>query len=399
MPERRYIPQPGLNPLIGPAAISDPVPEPAPEALSPGFGNDFFSRLIRAVAATPVSIGLGGGGNSALPIVALLAGLGARASAMGQEQARSGASKHSEAARLLAQRRWENAQISGKRIEAYRKANPSTADIAQIEAESAARARGAASVKPPAESLEDIEAKAAAATRGRVSVEPEDAVPELTPAGLDAAATMYAKTGQLPPMGLSKRSAGLRTQIINRAAALVPGLDIASNKAGVSSSTMSLNNMQKLFDASKAFEAVALKNSDVMLRAMRNIPDTGVPALNTPLRTISLKALGSSELAAFNTAKRVVIPEFARLLANPTLAGQLTDEARKEIDAILRGDYTLNQMAAAIDVLKRDAGNRRVEYSRQLDEIRGRIRDIGKTDTTRVQRWGRDSAGNPIRIE
>src|SRR6185312_13432994 len=53
---------------------------------------------------------------------------------------------------------------------------------------------------------------------------------QLTPAGMDAAAENYAKTGTLPPMGMSRGSAGVRTAIINRAAELFPNLDVAGNK-------------------------------------------------------------------------------------------------------------------------------------------------------------------------
>jgi hypothetical protein len=48
----------------------------------------------------------------------------------------------------------------------------------------------------------------------------ESAAPSLTPDSLDMAANIYLKTGQLPPMGIGKKSSEMKTEIINRATKL-----------------------------------------------------------------------------------------------------------------------------------------------------------------------------------
>ncbi len=194
---------------------------------------------------------------------------------------------------------------------------------------------------------------------------------ELTAEGLDAAALMFSKTGQLPSLGMGDKTT--RKAIINRAAALTPGLDLASAKADFGANSESLKGLQKQRDALGAFEATAIKNLDVFLNLAAKVPDTGSPALNQPLRHASERMFGGDTLTAYNTARRTVIPEFAKILANPGLSGQLSDSARKEIEEVVSGSATLKQTIAAAKVLKQDTENRRTSYDDQIAAIQQRI--------------------------
>jgi hypothetical protein len=200
---------------------------------------------------------------------------------------------------------------------------------------------------------------------------------DLTPEGLDAAAMMFAKTGQLPALGNGDKST--RKAIINRAAVMVPGLDVASAKADFGANTASLKGLQVQRDAIGAFEATAIKNLDVFLALAAKIPDTGSPLLNKPMRHLTEGVLGGETLAAYNTARRTVIPEFAKILANPGLSGQLSDSARKEIEEVVSGNATLKQTLAAARVLKQDTENRRTSYDDQITAINARIKLGGAT--------------------
>lgn len=209
-----------------------------------------------------------------------------------------------------------------------------------------------------------------ATARTRANTASQD-VTDLTPAGLDAAALNFAKSGTLPPLGMGDKNT--RKQIINRAAEMMPGLDIASAKADFDANKQSLAALQKQRDALGAFEETALKNLDVFIDAAKKVADTGSPLLNRPLRSLSEKMLGGAELTAYNTARRTVIPEFAKILANPGLSGQLSDSARHEVEEVVSGNATLKQTIAAANILKTDAANRRSSYDDQLTAIRGRL--------------------------
>lgn len=196
---------------------------------------------------------------------------------------------------------------------------------------------------------------------------------ELTPEALDMAANMFAKTGTLPPMGMGTAGANIRKQILNRAAGLFPELDVAGTKASYGADAGSLKKLQQMSDAVDAFENTAGKNLDQFLGTAQKVVDSGSPLLNQPLRAISEKGLGSQELAAFHAARQVALTEVAKVLTNPTLAGQLTDQARKEVEALMGPNITLGQAYSVAKILKQDMANRKVAVRGQLDEVKKRI--------------------------
>lgn len=202
--------------------------------------------------------------------------------------------------------------------------------------------------------------------------EPDVAV-ELSPEGLKIAAHQYAMTGQLPPMGMGKQGASVRTKIINEAAKVYKDLDLPSQIAAWNANKASLTKMQSQLDAITAFENTAVKNLDQFIQQAKTIVDTGSPLLNRPLRTFNEAVLGDPKMAAVRTARTVMLPEFARIITNPNLTGVLSDSARKEVDSLIKGEATLKQALAAATILKQDAENRRTSIAQQIQDIRTRI--------------------------
>jgi len=216
----------------------------------------------------------------------------------------------------------------------------------------------------------------------------------LSPAGLDIAARMYSTTGMLPPMGIGKATAGIRTRIINRAAEIDPNLNIAANKAGFESNKSALTNLKRIHNSSKAFEQTALRNAKVLERTMQKAIDTGSPWLNRPIRLLAT-ATGDPAMSAFNAALQTVTPEFARLLSSPTASGQLTDSARHEIATILSKDATPRQILAALDVLRQDARNRTMSYEGQVKALEWQIANPGKDRPSLKELSGGRNATQP----
>jgi hypothetical protein len=245
-------------------------------------------------------------------------------------------------------------------------------------------AEKAAGVSSPA----TLFGKAAATEGGRLSAEkaagagPDAGALKLDPVGLDFVAQNYAKTGQMPPMGMGKAGVAVRQQIITRAAQLASGTgpplvtgtgDLASNRAGYTADTGSLKAIQANLDAVTAFKNTAFKNVDQVYAALDKIPDTGSPVANDFARGVAQKVFGSKEVSNFNTALQVIKPEFARIMSQPGLTGQLTDQAQGDVKAVLGGSFTRAQLRGAIDVLKQDSNNREQMYTQQRDAIKGRI--------------------------
>lgn len=194
----------------------------------------------------------------------------------------------------------------------------------------------------------------------------------LTPAARHMWALYAAATAKLPPLGMGAAAATDRRAILNEAAILRPKANLAMSAAQYRSDSGSLSNVQRMYDATSAFERTALANADNMLRLIKNVPDTSINWLNAPARAFA-KGMGSADVAAFDAARLPVQNEFARILESPTLAGELSIQARKEMERIVQGSYTKAQMASAIKVLRFDANQRKTNYAAQLQEINDRM--------------------------
>ncbi len=263
----------------------------------------------------------------------------------------------------------------------------------QAETDAAVTARAAVDDKRAADALiENIRHNKAveAAAAAKAASEGGDRT-ALTPRGVDMAALNYRKTGVMPPLGMGDK--GTRQQIINRAAELSPadmkrieetGADIAGAKQSYTADTSSLTSLQKSRDAIGAFENTAQKNIDVFLDTAGKVVDTGSPLANKLAREVSGSILGSKDVAAYETARRVAINEVAKITSNPGLAGQLSDTARKEVEEFNPQGATLAQTVAVMRLLRKEMGNR----ISSLDTEIATIKDRGKTKATDVPAGG-----------
>lgn len=243
----------------------------------------------------------------------------------------------------------------------------------------------AAPVLPPAGTLPLTAERYQQELNLRGASKADDPGIELTQAGVDAAAIAYAKTNQLPPMGMGKQVAAVRAKIINRAAEMFPGLDLASAQAGFNADKGSLSSLQKNRDAVVSFENTASKNLDNFLATVQKVVDTGSPWVNQPIRLVQQRGLGNEDLIAFNAARRVAINEIAKVTSNPALVGQLSDSARREVEAFIPQDATLKQILAVAKILKQDMKSRHDSLDEQIAAIKGRIKDgEAKPSTVRM---------------
>lgn len=184
------------------------------------------------------------------------------------------------------------------------------------------------------------------------------------------AAQNYQQTGQLPA---GMRSPAMGAQILNQAAAGGP-VNIAGNKATYQANADSLKSMQKNFDNVTAFENTAGKNLDQFLGAAKKMVDTGSPFLNTPVRMLNDKMIGSENMAAVNAARTTALTEIAKVLSSANAgSGVVSDSARHEVEGLISPNATLKQIYAAATILKQDMANRHAAYADQLQQIKSRM--------------------------
>lgn len=200
-----------------------------------------------------------------------------------------------------------------------------------------------------------------------------EAAPALTPDAIKLTAHQFAMTGQLPPMGMGKTGAKVRTDIINAAADEYKNLDLPSQVAAYKANQASLTKLQGVADKVTAFESTAGKNLDQFLALADKIPDTGVPWLNTPIRLVNDKMVGSENQAAANAARDVALREIARVTNDPNLSGVISDSARKEVSSLSPQNATFAQIKAVAKVLKQDMANVHSSLNEQIGAVQQRI--------------------------
>jgi hypothetical protein len=126
----------------------------------------------------------------------------------------------------------------------------------------------------------------------------------------------------------------VRQAIINRAAEMQPGADVAANRADYQADSGSLRRLQQQTDAVSAFESTAAKNSALLDETLKKLPNAGATFLNRPLRSLS-GSLGSEDMAAFNTIRQSVANEYARIISNPNMVGTMSDAADRAAAGLL----------------------------------------------------------------
>lgn len=192
----------------------------------------------------------------------------------------------------------------------------------------------------------------------------------LTPDALDMAAQQFASTGQMPNVG---RGGAVRSQIINAAAQKYPKVDLATNSAAYKANEASLRNVTGTLDTLSAFENTGLKNLKQFTDLAAKLPDTGSPWLNTPVRLVNEKMLGSPDQAAALAAGQVALREIARVTNDPKLSGSLTDSARSEVMGLVPKNATIPQIKRVAIILQQDMANVHGSLQDQKNAIQQRL--------------------------
>jgi hypothetical protein len=194
----------------------------------------------------------------------------------------------------------------------------------------------------------------------------------MSPAALDQAAELFARTGQLPPTVRGRSGPVVAKQIADRAATLHPDANLAENKATYKADTGSLGNQQKILDNAVSWERTGKSNLNVLMGIAQNLHDTGSPWLNQPVRRFFEKGIGDPNMTAFKAAHATVVNEYAKILSGSQGSGGVTEGARHEAESMLPLDATMEQLAAAAKVLDLDAGNRITSLRQQVGQTQAR---------------------------
>lgn len=209
---------------------------------------------------------------------------------------------------------------------------------------------------------------------------------QITPDDIKREGEIFARTGTMPNLGMNgkevKQAVMHASNDFSRANGMSPS-DVVAMRAAYSGDKASLSKFQASRDNIASFEKTAGKNLDQFLSLAGKIPDTGIPWLNTPIRELDQKLVGSENMAAVNAARAVATNEIAKVTAGGGLSSVLSDAARKEVKDYNPANATFAQTKAVAKVLKQDMENRRTSMDETLADIKSRIGGgSGTSDTS-----------------
>lgn len=202
----------------------------------------------------------------------------------------------------------------------------------------------------------------------------------LSPDDIAREGEQFALTGVMSSLGNGSREA--KEAIIHakneyaRTNGFTPH-DMALAKAAYAGDTKSLNAMLTQRDNISAFEQTAGKNLSTFLALASKIPDTGIPWLNAPIRTINEKLLGSPEQAAINAARTVANNEIAKVTSGGGMSQVLSDHAREEVKGYNPETATYQQTLHIARVLQSDMANRHASMNNVINVIGDRMATMG----------------------
>lgn len=205
-----------------------------------------------------------------------------------------------------------------------------------------------------------------------------DNITRLTDDDVKREGQQYAITGTLPNIGMGGKADRERIMHAKDEFARNSGFspkDMAVAAAAYKGDTGALIQMDKTSALVNQAEQTAGKNLDNFLGTASKIIDTGSPILNKPIRSISDRGLGSTDLAAFNAARQVATTEVARVLSqvSGTGSGVVSDSARKEVSTLMSPDSTIKQIYSSAKILRQDMGNRLDSINSVTNDIKGRM--------------------------
>jgi hypothetical protein len=206
----------------------------------------------------------------------------------------------------------------------------------------------------------------------------------MTPEAIDMAATRYAMTGQIPPMGMGKLATQFRARIQNRGAELIKEWGITPEDwvTGMAQFKVAQGSLQKItpmINQISASEATVEKNAGYALQLASKVNGpTGVPVLNRWIQAGRKNLAGDPDVAQLQAAIGTVADEYAKVMTTNTGSGGITsDAARNSAYSRINAAMTPTQLAAVIQTMKVEMANRLDSLRQQQAQLTNELRHGG----------------------
>ena len=201
-----------------------------------------------------------------------------------------------------------------------------------------------------------------------------DATGALTPDSITNAAARYNIDGTLPPLGMGKAGANMRSQILNEAAVQAKGSGVSAEdqriaQIGNAVNKSSLAQLGKSEAMVGAFEKNFNRNADLALKQSTVVDSTGIPIVNSWINAGKRSVTGDPKLSAYDTAIKATVNEYAKIISG-SMGNTATALAEiKKVNELLAAAQTPAQVEAVIGMMKQETQNRMIGFKEQKAEL------------------------------
>lgn len=168
--------------------------------------------------------------------------------------------------------------------------------------------------------------------------------------------------------------------------------DVGTNRAKRVANQAALTQITKDITAIKPFASMLDQNADILKGLAKKIIKTQSPLANRPLNWLQNNAAGDPDVAEFLSQMKIVQTEAARVIQNPRLVGQLTDESQREMQAIINGEMSLGATERVLDRIINDSQRRVGQMEKQAKTLEAGIKE-------QMTGPGKDSGGGNLEQE
>lgn len=179
---------------------------------------------------------------------------------------------------------------------------------------------------------------------------------DLSESAINDAADIYNSTGKLPALYSDRDS---KKAVMNAAAVRKEqGVTLPAAQAEYKSNALALNSLTKDIATIRPYKDMLDTNAEILKTLAQKAIATGSPFINKPINWIEQNAAGDPDMAEFLAQMHFVQSEAARVIQNPRLVGPMTDAAKQEINAVINGSMSLDQVERVVNRIQADGNNR-----------------------------------------
>lgn len=228
---------------------------------------------------------------------------------------------------------------------------------------------------------------------------------------MDMQSWNYLDKGTLPYRKAGGGGSDRNTAIIKNAAKIANDLgmtpqEVAAMPATFKANAMAYGSITKDIAALEPYKNMLDRNGDIAIDIGKKIVQSDSSLANKPLNWLQKNIGSNPDMREYLFQINTLQAEAARVIHNPRLVGQMSFEAKKEMNDVVNGEMPIADMERVIQRMKKDGGYRLEEMEKKQQSLQGTLErkkeshDEAKkpsmsSEDTKAMEWAKSNPNDP----